>query len=34
VEALFKSAGSALGQAVMRDDARRGKVPSTKGTLE
>jgi imidazoleglycerol-phosphate dehydratase len=34
VEALFKSAGSALGQAVMRDAARTGKVPSTKGVLE
>jgi len=34
VEALFKSAGSALGQAVTRDAARSGKVPSTKGVLE
>ena len=34
VEALFKSAGSALGQAVLQDAARRGKVPSTKGVLE
>src|SRR6185295_7523270 len=34
VEALFKSAGSALGQAVMRDPARGASVPSTKGVLE
>ena len=34
VEALFKSAGSALGQAVARDAARAGAVPSTKGVLE
>jgi imidazoleglycerol-phosphate dehydratase len=34
VEALFKSAGSALGLAVARDPARQGSVPSTKGILE
>ena len=34
VEALFKSAGSALAQAVARDPAREGAVPSTKGLLE
>jgi imidazoleglycerol-phosphate dehydratase len=34
VEALFKSAGSALGLAVARDAAREGSVPSTKGILE
>jgi imidazoleglycerol-phosphate dehydratase len=34
VEALFKSAGSALAQAVARDAARGGSVPSTKGVLE
>jgi imidazoleglycerol-phosphate dehydratase len=34
VEALFKSAGSALAQAVARDPAREGAVPSTKGMLE
>ncbi|MSR06444.1 MAG: imidazoleglycerol-phosphate dehydratase HisB [Gemmatimonadetes bacterium] len=34
VEALFKSAGRALGEAVSRDPARAGVVPSTKGVLE
>jgi imidazoleglycerol phosphate dehydratase HisB len=34
VEALFKSAGSALGLAVARDPARGKSVPSTKGVLE
>ena len=34
VEALFKSAGSALGQAIARDPARGQSVPSTKGVLE
>ena len=34
VEALFKSAGRALGMAVERDPARGGSVPSTKGALE
>jgi len=34
VEALFKSAGRALAQAMERDPARAGVVPSTKGTLE
>lgn len=34
VEALFKSAGRALGEAVSFDPARSGVVPSTKGLLE
>ena len=34
VEALFKSAGAALGQAVARDLSRGRSVPSTKGVLE
>jgi len=34
VEALFKSAGRALGEAVALDPARAGVVPSTKGMLE
>lgn len=34
VEALFKAAGRALADAVTRDPARRGIVPSTKGVLE
>ncbi|MBI4419622.1 MAG: imidazoleglycerol-phosphate dehydratase HisB [Gemmatimonadetes bacterium] len=34
VEALFKSAGRALGMAVERDPARGRTVPSTKGMLE
>jgi imidazoleglycerol-phosphate dehydratase len=34
VEALFKSAGRALGDALTRDPARAGVVPSTKGVLE
>jgi len=34
VEALFKSAGRALGDAVSLDPVRAGIVPSTKGTLE
>lgn len=34
VEALFKAAGRALADAVARDPARRGVVPSTKGVLE
>jgi imidazoleglycerol-phosphate dehydratase len=34
VEALFKSAGAALGQAVQLDASRGGSVPSTKGVLE
>jgi imidazoleglycerol-phosphate dehydratase len=34
VEALFKSAGAALRQAVERDVARGATVPSTKGVLE
>ncbi len=34
VEALFKSAGRALGEAVSFDPARAGVVPSTKGVLE
>lgn len=34
VEALFKSAGRALGEAVALDPARAGIVPSTKGVLE
>lgn len=34
VEALFKSAGRALGEAVSLDPARDGVVPSTKGLLE
>lgn len=33
VEALFKAAGRALADAAARDPARRGVVPSTKGTL-
>ena len=33
VEALFKSAGRALGEAVAMDPARAGIVPSTKGML-
>ncbi len=34
VEALFKSAGSALAEAVTRDAVRGATVPSTKGMLE
>jgi imidazoleglycerol-phosphate dehydratase len=34
VEALFKSAGRAVGDAVAIDPARAGVVPSTKGVLE
>ncbi len=34
IEALFKSAGAALGLAVSRDPARGGSIPSTKGVLE
>lgn len=34
VEALFKSAGRALADAVSLDPARAGVIPSTKGTLE
>jgi imidazoleglycerol-phosphate dehydratase len=34
VEALFKSAGAALGQAAALDTARGQTVPSTKGVLE
>jgi imidazoleglycerol-phosphate dehydratase len=34
IEALFKSAGSALGLAVARDPARGASIPSTKGMLE
>ena len=34
VEALFKSAGRALADAVSYDPARAGVVPSTKGVLE
>jgi imidazoleglycerol-phosphate dehydratase len=34
IEALFKSAGAALGLAVARDAARGRSIPSTKGILE
>jgi imidazoleglycerol phosphate dehydratase HisB len=34
VEALFKAAGRALADAVARDPARAGVIPSTKGILE